>query len=107
MEEFVECASIVYMLISYHPKVYDKFHIRVPGQGSTPCFRPGAPPLGSHWVPPQGPSSTLSRPVSLNFKMKPQNKTFSYVKSKTNSNFAVKVAERSNRSFFGYLIKDL
>ena len=34
--------------------------------------------------------------LSVGFKMKPLRKVFSSVKTKTNSNFAVKLAERSN-----------
>ena len=41
------------------------------------------------------------------FKMKPLKKAFSCVKTKANSNFAVKLAERSNSSVFVYLMNHL
>ena len=44
--------------------------------------------------------------LSIGFKMKSLKKAFSCVKAKTNANFAVKVAERSNHSFSVYLIKN-
>ena len=46
------------------------------------------------------------RPVT-GFKMKPLKKAFSCVKTKANSNFAVKLAERSNSSVFVYLMNHL
>ena len=40
--------------------------------------------------------------LSLGYKMKPKNKAFSCVKTKTNPNFAVKIGERSIDSFSAY-----
>ena len=44
---------------------------------------------------------------SVGFKKKPLRQRFSCVKEKINSNFAVKLAERSNRSFSVYLMNHL
>ena len=52
--------------------------------------------------------SLLKEPLlSVGFKIKPVRKRFSCVKTKTNSNFALKPAERSNRPFSDYLMNHL
>ena len=45
--------------------------------------------------------------LSVGFKIKPVRKRFFCAKTKTNSNFALKPAERSNRPFSDYLMNHL
>ena len=49
----------------------------------------------------------IFKALSVDFKLKPLRKAFSSVKSKTNSKFAVKLAERSKRSFCVCLMNHL
>ena len=55
------------------------------------------------------PSTVFRRTYALSFgfKMKNRTKKFSWVKTKNNSNFALKHAERSDHSFSVYLMNHL
>ena len=55
VKEVVECLFFIYMLILYHPKVYNMFHPMVPPHGPTLRSHPRVQPQGlGSWVLPQG-----------------------------------------------------
>ena len=46
VKEVVECLSFIYMLILYHPRVYNMFHPMVPPHGPTLRSHPRVPSQG-------------------------------------------------------------